>query len=227
MPSQSLRVLVCVLCVIALGSVLGACGGGGGGRPKRLSGDIGDYLALPGNQVVKVRDGTYTARKVVPTSRRTGTSGGRLHGWLVLVAESPHQVTVDLSGHALELGPGEWKVLFVGFRFVNGTIAAAGRDLAFWYADVSFPPQVWEKQSYYSHARPFDADYTTTNNIALYGVDLRDASTLLRCGHSTNVLLEGARLYGSTQTVLGHNDAISCRGGAKGSGSSILISRAG
>ena len=53
-------------------------------------------------------------------------------------------------------------------------------------------------------------------DISVVGSDVHDASTLMRAGHAANVLLEGTRLYGSTETVLGHNDAISSRGGLAG-----------
>ena len=44
---------------------------------------------------------------------------------------------------------------------------------------------------------------------------MHDASTLLHAGQSHKVSLEGAHLFGSTATELGHFDAISVRGGAE------------
>src|SRR5205823_4766631 len=53
-----------------------------------------DYVAMPGDQVVTVPNGTYSAGTV--TAVHPATSGG-LRGWLVLVAQTPGGVVVDQS----------------------------------------------------------------------------------------------------------------------------------
>ena len=184
--------------------------------PRYISSSIADYVKQPGNQVIVVPNGTYRGSKgqeLVPPARDTS---GADDGWLVLVAQTKGKVVVDLASAELDFGPGDWRVLFVGFTFVNGTIYPHGQHLAFWYSDISFPTSVYNKQSYYRHARPFDAASTTTKDITLAGTDLHDASTLLRAGGSTNIRLDGTHLFGSTATDLGHNDGISCRGGCTG-----------
>ena len=58
-----------------------------------LGSDIRSYMRLAGDQVVEVPDGTYTGGNVAAAHPETG---GPLKGWLVLVAESPYGVVVDL-----------------------------------------------------------------------------------------------------------------------------------
>jgi hypothetical protein len=180
--------------------------------PQYISNDIGDYTRQPGNQIIVVPNGRYrgSGNTITPPPRDTS---GRMHGWLVLVAETRGGAVIDLANAPLELGKGDWRVLFVGFRFVNGTVSPSGEHIAFWYSDFSFPTNVWQGQSYYEKPRTFDVNQGSSKHVALYGSDIHDTSTLLRASNSTDVRLEGTRLYGSTQTALGHNDAISCRGG--------------
>src|SRR2546429_195751 len=71
----------------------------------------------PGDQAVTVPSGTYTGGTVNTAHPATA---GPYKGWLVLVAQTRGGVTVDLSTTNLTLGPSTSRVLFVGFKFVNG-----------------------------------------------------------------------------------------------------------
>src|SRR5437762_246831 len=83
--------------------------------PLKLEGhDITKYISLAGDQAVVVPNGTYAPGTVTTAHPETS---GPYKGWLVLVAESPGDVVVDLSKDHLTLEAGTSRVLFVGFKF--------------------------------------------------------------------------------------------------------------
>jgi hypothetical protein len=104
---------------------------------------ITDYVARAGDQVVTVPNGTYSGGTV---SAPHPATDGPYRGWLVLEAQSPHGVVVDLSANPLVLEAGTSRVLFVGFKFVNGTIDVRGDDITFWYTEHTFPIEEWNRQ---------------------------------------------------------------------------------
>ena len=106
-------------------------------------GNITKLLTLPGDQVVTVADGTYSAGAVAAAHPETS---GPYKGWLVLVAQSRHHVVVDMSAGPLTLDVGSSRVLFVGFKFINGTVNVRGDDIAFWYTEHTFPIETWNDQ---------------------------------------------------------------------------------
>lgn len=94
-----------------------------------MQGSKGGELVIP--------NGTYTG----------GTVAASRSDWLVLRAESPGGVTVDLSSTGLQLDDPTSKIVFVGFRFVKGMVRLAGvSDVHFWYCDFSFTPEEWNRQ---------------------------------------------------------------------------------
>jgi hypothetical protein len=159
----------------------------------------------PGDQVIVVPNGTYTAGAIA-TNRANTT--GKYKGWLVLVAQTPGQVIVDQSPPGTALAGGltangdleflnsSPRVLFVGFKFTNGTIRTATfptvagelNHLAFWYCEHTFPATVWAAEAghpvnpgdpstqYHDAPRCIDMRYGT-NNVWLYGCNLHDTGT--------------------------------------------------
>jgi hypothetical protein len=113
------------------------------GRADASGSSITEYITRPGDQVVTVPDGTYSGGTV---SAPHPATGGPYQGWLVLVAQSPHGVVVDMSQSPLVLDVGTSRVLFVGFTFVNGTMSVRGDDIAFWYTEHTFPIEEWNRQ---------------------------------------------------------------------------------
>jgi hypothetical protein len=111
--------------------------------PLDLGTNLSRYLTLPGDQVVTLRDGTYTAGTVTAAHPETS---GPYKGWLVLAAQSPHKVIVDMTNSPLTLDLGSSRVLFVGITFTNGTINVKGDDIAFWYTEHTFPIEDWNSQ---------------------------------------------------------------------------------
>ena len=112
--------------------------------PVSRGSDIRSYLRLRGDQVVVVPDGTYTGGNVTAPHPATG---GPLKGWLVLVAQHPHGVVVDLSSGMLNLYPTTSRIMFVGFKFVNGVVKMQAVDnIRFWYCEHTFPAAEWYRQ---------------------------------------------------------------------------------
>jgi hypothetical protein len=107
------------------------------------SSSIADFVTRAGDQVVTVPDGTYSGGTV---SAPHPATTGLYRGWLVLVAQSPRGVVVDMSQRPLVLDVGTNRVLFVGFRFVNGVLSVRGDDIAFWYTEHTFPVEEWNRQ---------------------------------------------------------------------------------
>ena len=123
------------------------------------AGSVVDYLAMPGDQAVTVPNGTY--RGGTSTVDRPATNGP-YKGWLVLVAQSQGGVVVDLSAAPLTLAANAGRVMFVGFRFVNGTVSVEGHDVAFWYTDHTFPASTCGARTTACTARPDHSTSTTT-----------------------------------------------------------------
>ena len=96
-----------------------------GGEAAHAS--LAQYLNRPGDQLVVVPNGLYRG---APSNVARPQTHGRYHGWLVLQAQSQGGVTVDLSHAALRLGKNASRLLFVGFRFVNGSVAISGNNIA-------------------------------------------------------------------------------------------------
>jgi hypothetical protein len=108
-------------------SPLPASGGGGGG----IGGTLASLMAMSGDQAVTVANGTYAAGAISTASH--ASTGGTYGGWLVLVAATPGSVIVDMAPPAgwtssdtntydLDLSGTTKRVLFVGFKFINGKV---------------------------------------------------------------------------------------------------------
>jgi hypothetical protein len=177
-----------------------------GCEPTYLSRDLRDYLQLPGDQLVVVPNGEYTAGSVVAGHPATS---GVYGGWLVLVAETPGGVVVDLSAAELVLQAGTSRILFVGFRFENGRVRNHGSHIRYWYTTHTFPYDTWVAAGAVDgvHNRPKTMLVADADHIELYGATF------------TNVGDDGINLYkssdirieGSTFTNInnaGHGDII-------------------
>ena len=179
--------------------------------------DIRSYLRLPGDQVVEVPDGTYTGGNVTAPHPQTA---GPLKGWLVLVAENPHGVVVDLSSGMLNLYPTTSRIMFVGFKFTNGMVKVTGADnIRFWYTEHTFPASEWYRQwvaaggghnvsqaqglaamNTMANPRPkaisirnYQSD--TANSIELYGADIHDVGDDGLNVQGSDIRVEGARIW--------------------------------
>jgi hypothetical protein len=187
---------------------------------------IAGFTTGPGDRVVTVPDGTY-AGGVVDTDRPE--TGGRYNGWLVVRAQNPGEVVVDLEGAALDVTKDASRIVFVGIRFVNGTVFVQGSDVTFWYTDHSFPADVWVEQApdpgrpqrgYYRAPRAIDASGPDAERVSLYGVDVHDTGTALIASGSSDVLLSGTTIWnlsdgGDDPADVIHPDAIGlARGGS-------------
>jgi hypothetical protein len=220
------RTLLLVIAALALVPVL---------LPARAnaapaSGNVADYLRRPGDQVVVVPDGTYHASDVHAPHDRTD---GRYRGWLVLQAQHRDGVVVDLEGSELKLDPATSRILFVGFRFVNGSITVEGHDIAFWYTDHSFPARTWASQGpagspergYYRSPDTVHAYSTTTRDVAFYGSDLHDTGDAIDVSNSTRTTLVGVSIFrlsdqGADPHDVVHPDAID---GVSGNSSGLTV----
>jgi hypothetical protein len=179
---------------------------GGSGKVVDLGRKLTDYIKLPGDQVVVVRNGTYTAGDVNAPHPATG---GPYKGWLVLKAESKHGVVVDLGGAPLTLNSGTSRVLFVGFRFVNGPMFVNGSDIAFWHTDHSYPADVWAKQGRrHSSADTVHAYSRSTRNVGFFGSDLHDTGDALDVSNSTGTRIEGVKIWNLSDMGVDPQDRI-------------------
>jgi hypothetical protein len=182
------------------------------GKPFTPTTDITDYLSLPGDQVVVVPDGTYTAGEV--RARREETDG-EYGGWLVLVAESKHGVVVDMNEGGLTFAPQTSRVLMVGFKFVNGSIDIQGSRIAFWHTDHTFPPDVWvdqaddpdrPEQGLYRAPRTVYVHDRTSDHVSFLGSDLHDTSTAISLAKNNALELHGVEMWGLDDGGLDPND---------------------
>src|SRR4051794_5448419 len=193
--------------------------------------DLTNYVKLGGDQVVVVPNGTYTARTVNAPHAATN---GKYKGWLVLKSQTPYGAVVDLSRGMLPLDTDTSRVLFVGFRFVKGSVDVKGHDIAFWYTDHSFPADEWVRQApnkskpeggMYRAPRTIYADEGSTSNVSFYGVDSHDSSSGILISKSKNTKLEGAHLWNFSDMGLDpqdvtHSDAIA---GVAGQSKNLLV----
>jgi hypothetical protein len=198
--------------VAALACALGPCL-----SPSRANAQTGrniaDYIQRQGDQVVVVPDGTYHGRTVHAPHNRTN---GKYRGWLVLQAEHRGGVVVDLEGAQLQLDQATSRVLFVGFRFVNGSITIEGHDIAFWYTDHTFPARTWAAQGpngapergYYRSPDTVHAYATTTRDVAFYGSDLHDTGDAIDVSNSTRTTLVGVSIYRLSDQGADPNDVV-------------------
>jgi hypothetical protein len=201
------------------------------GKPIDIGRDLANYVKLGGDQVVVVPNGVYSARSVTAPHAPTN---GKYKGWLVLKAQSPYGVVVDLSRGPLTLEAGTSRVLFVGFKFVKGSVDVKGHDIAFWYTDHTFPADEWVRQApdksrpergMYRAPRTIYADEGSTQNVSFYGVDAHDTSSGILISKSTNTKLEGVHLWNFSDMGLDpqdvtHSDAIA---GVAGQSKNLLV----
>ncbi|MCU1429544.1 MAG: hypothetical protein JWL83_3544 [Actinomycetia bacterium] len=175
---------------------------------------IVDYIRKPGDQVVIVPNGVYSGGNVEAPHQQTG---GRDRGWLVLQAQSQGGVTVDLAGAELNLGPNTSRVLFVGFKFINGSVRAYGHDIAFWYTDHTFPADVWSAQApnpanpergYYRAPRTVYVDKTSSHRVSFYGADVHDTGTAFMISGSRDLLLQGVHIKNLSDKGLDPHDVV-------------------
>jgi len=188
-------------------------------EPTALSSDLRDYLTLPGDRLVVVPDGTYTAGSVIAPHAATT---GECDGWLVLVAETPGGVVVDLAGADLTLGSGTSRILFVGFAFRNGAVwSDAASDIRFWYTDHTFPVEVWDAEPSPKIHRVPRTMYAVDGaaRIGVYGADFHDiGDDGLLVRRATDVDVVGVHMWNVTEKNydpddLIHNDTIQVTGG--------------
>jgi hypothetical protein len=216
--TRTASAVVSVVAVVLLAGVTSACSGASHPSaearalpPPRDLGtrDITKYISLPGNEVVTVPDGTYTGGSVI--APHTGT-GGPYHGWLVLVAQSRGGVVVDLSTTHLTLEAGTSRVLFVGFKFEDGTVTVRGDDITFWYTEHTFPIEDWHDQYEAAGGTP-DALLTMENALPkaiwigeqtsrtvkgtqLLGADVHDVGDDgVFVDHSEGAVIQGTRIW--------------------------------
>lgn len=121
-----------------------------------LGPDLRTYMAQPGDQVYVIPNGTYTAGQLSSAHQHAGT-GGPYKGWLILQAQTPGGVTVDLSGGnpyvaskaaMTILNAGDYRIMFVGMKFVNGGVffVHGVNRLRWWYCTHTFPVTEWVRQ---------------------------------------------------------------------------------
>ncbi len=202
-----------------------------GGRLVDLGRNLSPYIKLAGDQVITVPNGTYTAGTV---SAPHAATAGPEHGWLVLEAQSPYGVVVDLSKAPLTLDKSTSHVMFVGFKFVNGSVFAYGSDITFWYTDHTFPADVWVKQApnpkypeqgLYRAPRTVYTNTATSHRVSFYGSDVHDTATAFLVSMSDHTMLEGVSIWNLSdmgvdpQDVV-HPDAI---GGAVGGTTGLTV----
>lgn len=211
-PRPLLLAFVAFVALVALAVVLGPLTSGDAGA-LQASGNIADYIRRPGDQEVIVPDGTYQASTVHAPHDRTD---GKYRGWLVLRAEHRGHVIVDLEGSELKLDRATSRVLFVGFRFVNGSITIEGRDIAFWYTDHTFPARTWAAQGpkgapergYYRSPDTVHAYASSTRDVAFYGSDLHDTGDAIDVSNSTRTTLVGVSIFRISDQGFDPNDVV-------------------
>ncbi len=120
--------------------------------PKNLGTDISKYLTLPGDQIVVIPNGTYSAgtdpvKKDLSVKAPHPATNGQYGGWLILVAEDPYQVVVDLYNTGLTLESPSARILFVGMSFINGTLTMNSIDnINFWYTNHEYKGCIYHQK---------------------------------------------------------------------------------
>jgi hypothetical protein len=164
--------------------------------------NIGDYVSMRGDQVVVVPNGVYRGADVNAGHRATS---GPLKGWLVLVAQSPGGAVVDMRSTPLQLGSGTSRVLFVGFKFVNGSVTVDGDHIWFWRTDHSFG----SPNGNYLTPDGVHVYASSANDVRFYGSDIHRVCDGIDISNSHNVLLEGVHIWDTYASASPcHNDAI-------------------
>jgi hypothetical protein len=191
--------LVALLVALPLSSVVHGSSGLPLPAPRFISHNIDDYLTLPGDQVVTVPDGTYTAGSVVAPH---GATRGPYGGWLILVAQHQGQVVIDPGfGDQLWLqggpdGVGTSRVVFVGFSFRSEVVNDAF-NVIFWYCDHQDPDYGYLQRPGNHVPTMFTAGRGGASGLQVYGDDFHSAvATPMVFGAVTNVTLQGVRVYG-------------------------------
>lgn len=109
-------------------------------------------LEADGDGLTTLADGSYTfAEDFVaspPTKVRAATSG-LYGGWRVIKATSRFGVVVDLTGpYGLKFSQNSSaRIMFVGIKFINGTLSLLGSDIRFWHCHFEHDPDVWVGQT--------------------------------------------------------------------------------
>jgi hypothetical protein len=181
-------------------------------------GSILPYLDMPGDQIVRLRPGTYTAGDFTKT--RPATTGP-LKGWLVLVAEEPGSVVLDLAppdaflpsavrglynGNGRLVLRGAQRLVLGDVKCINGQwrIMGDGADIATWYVSHEFPSEQWftygadpahpQVGNYYPGPRTFDQ--LKGRNVTLAGSTFGKTGTALSAGGSRSLTIQGSTFHG-------------------------------
>jgi hypothetical protein len=185
--------LTAVLVAVPLASSVHGSSGLALPAPRYISNNIDDYLALPGDQVVVVPDGTYSAGTVAaPHPATTGAYGG----WLVLVAQDQGQVVIDPGfGNQLWLQQATSRVMFVGFAF-RAEVVDDASNVVFWYCDHQDPDGGYLQRPGNHVPVMFTAG---AGPLQAYGDDFHNgvATPVVLGTGATDVTLQGVRVFGT------------------------------
>jgi len=208
--------LVALAAALVAVPLSGAVHGSGGlalPAPTYLSHNIDDYVALAGDQVVVVPDGTYTAGSVQAPHAATS---GPYRGWLVLVAQDRGQVVVDPGfGNRLWLqggaaGAATSRVLFVGFSF-RSEVVDDGTNIAFWYCDHQDADDGYLQRAgnHVPNMFTVGSGVGSVGPLGVYGDDFHNAvATPVMFGTSvTGATLQGLRVFGIDGRFDGYSGA--------------------
>jgi hypothetical protein len=169
------------------------------------------FLDLPGDQVVTVPPGTYSAGIFSKTRPLTT---GPYRGALVLVAEAPGSVVLDLAppdaylpsavrgmydgNGRMVLESGAQRLILVGFKHINGQcrVSPGASELAWWYPHWEFPTERWFEfgNTYYPGPRTFDQ--CKGLNMTLAGATFGKTGTAFIGAFSRNLKVQGSTFHG-------------------------------
>lgn len=117
--------------------------------------DLRSWMAQPGNQVLTLPDGIYTAGALGPAQQHAANApipagGADYGGWLILKAQNLGGAIVDLSATGFTAPAGNYRILFDGIAFRNGEIQVSPgtNRWRWWYCTGTFPADVWSAQFY-------------------------------------------------------------------------------
>jgi hypothetical protein len=181
---------------------------------------LASLMAMSGDQAVTVANGTYAAGAISTASH--ASTGGTYGGWLVLVAATPGSVIVDMAPPAgwtssdtntydLDLSGTTKRVLFVGFKFINGKVYIGCDRIRFWHCEFTFPASTWNAEnghsntsggfyhSYHQEARTIQLK-SGNSNIGVYGGNVHGTGTGLYCesGGAATLTVAGTEFYDLT-----------------------------
>lgn len=148
--------------------------------------DIAQYIQQNGDQVIEIPNGTYSGGGTVATNHNSTT--GPCKGWLVLKAQTPGQVVVNLSGSGLSISSPASHIAFIGIKFINAGIHVTANNLLFIYTVHDGSPG---QSSTDPSLKDFYLNNSNVDNIKLYGADLYDSCDGLALSGSSNVTLTG------------------------------------